>query len=254
MNDDDARSRALALVELRPHGTGKGVVEWLTRLCQAMSAEFDLLAVTLIIGAPNDRSAVIAANDPARASFAEIEFDVGEGPAQDAWTYGRPVLVPELGESQDGAWPGYTVTALRGGIHAVFAFPLQVGAVRVGVLTAFHDQPRRLIGDELNMCLTMAEVATQRLIHHSSPASDGTPDASLHGPIDHRSEVYQAQGMVAVALGVTLMDALARMRGRAFLSSQELIDVASDVVHNGLRLGDDAPHGNQNDNNLGQEE
>lgn len=254
MNDDDTRSRALALVEQRPHGPGEGVVEWLTRLCQAVSAEFDLLAVTLTIGAPNDSSAVVAANDPAHTSYAEIEFGVGEGPAQDAWTYGRPVLVTELGGSQDGAWPGYTVTALRGGIHAIFAFPLQVGAVRVGVLTAYHDEPRRLIGDELNMCLTMAELATQRLIHHSGSSSDGSPEEGLHGPIDHRSEIYQAQGMVAVALGITLMDALARMRGRAFISGHELIDVAFDIVHNGLKLGDDSPHGNRDDNNLGQEE
>jgi hypothetical protein len=203
-----------------------------------LSVEAGVTAVTVTVGPPNDSSAVVAASDPAHQRFAESEFGAGEGPAQDVWTHGRPVLVPDLGSSQDGAWPGYAMIASAAGVRAVFAFPLQMGAVRFGVLTLFRDHPGELSRPELRMCLSMAVLATERLINDST-LPDGDLDPSLQEPLDFRNVVYQAQGIVAVALGISLIDALARMRGHAFRSGRELVEIADDIVHNGLRLVDD---------------
>ena len=49
-------------------------------------------------------------------------------------------------------------------------------------------------------------------------------------------EVYQAQGMVMVDLGVGLAEALVRLRAHAFLEGRPLADVARDVVAGRLRL------------------
>jgi hypothetical protein len=238
VRDDELRARALALIQGRPRAAGDGIVGWLTRLCQVLSVEAGVTAVTVTVGPPNDSSAVVAASDPAHQRFAESEFGAGEGPAQEAWTHGRPVLVPELGGSQDGAWPGYAMIASAAGVRAVFAFPLQMGAVRFGVLTLFRDQPGPLSRPELRMCLSMAVLATERLINDST-LPGGDLDPSLQEPLDFRNVVYQAQGIVAVALGITLIDALARMRGHAFRSGRGLVEIADDIVHNGLRLVDD---------------
>lgn len=243
MAAEQSRARALALIEQRPAAPGGGVVEWLTRLCQAVSVEAGTTAATITMGNPADASAVITASDPVARQWAETEFGVGEGPAHSAWTHGRPVLIDELGGPHDGAWPGYANASIPAGLRAVFAFPLRVGAARVGVLTLFRDSTGALAGPALNMCLTMAELATEKLLH----ADDGRDDAALHQELDNvlsiRSEVYQAQGMVAVALGIGLGDALARLRGEAFHSNRELVDVAIDIVHNGLSLEDDAGPG-----------
>jgi hypothetical protein len=203
-----------------------------------LSVEVGVTAVTVTVGRPNDMSAVIAASEPAHQRFAESEFGAGEGPAQDAWTHGRPVLVPELGGPRDGAWPGYAVIASAAGVRAVFAFPLQMGAVRFGVLTLFRDDPGELPRAELRICLSMAVLATERLINDST-LPGGELDPSLQEPLDFRNVVYQAQGIVAVALGISLIDALARMRGHAFRSGRELAEIADNIVHNGLRLVDD---------------
>lgn len=237
-DDDELRARALSLIQQRPRAGGHGIVGWLTRLCQVLSVEVGVTAVTVTVGPPNDRSAVIAASGPAHQRFAESEFGAGEGPAQDAWTHGRPVLVPELGRSQDGAWPGYAMIASAAGVCAVFAFPLQMGAVRFGVLTLFRDHPGELPRSDLRMCLSMAALATERLINDST-LPGGELDPGLQEPLDFRNVVYQAQGIVAVALGISLIDALARMRGHAFRSGRELAEVADNIVHNGLRLVDD---------------
>lgn len=236
--DDHTRAWALALIDQQPPGSEDGVVDWLSRLCRAASQEVDVIAATVTMGAPGDTSVVVAASAPGDQRFAEFEYAVGEGPANDAWLLRRPVLVPELGGSQDGAWPGYTATATAAGVVAIFAFPLQVGAVRVGVLTLYHDQPGTLSPANLATCLLMAELATERLV--DSHASEGEAvDPSLEAAADVRMEIYQAQGMVAVALEISLVDALATLRGHAFQSGRDLIDVASEIVHNGYRLGDD---------------
>lgn len=235
--DDHNRAWACSLIDQQPPGAEDGIVDWLSRLCRVASQEVNVIAATVTMGAPGDTSVVVATNAPASRRFAEAEYAVGEGPANDAWLHRRPVLVPELGGPQDGAWPGYTATAAAAGIVAVFAFPLQVGAVRVGVFTLYHDEPGPLTTSNLATCLLMAELATERLIE-SRAADVGAIDRSLEAAADVRVEIYQAQGMVAVARGISLIDALATLRGHAFESGRDLIDVASEIVHNGYRLGD----------------
>lgn len=65
------------------------------------------------------------------------------------------------------------------------------------------------------------------------------PDPGNAGWLDlgvaNRAEIHQATGMVLVQLGVTAEEALARMRGYAFVHGRLLIDVAGDLVSR--RLG-----------------
>ena len=110
------------------------------------------------------------------------------------------------------------------------------GAFALAIL--FRDHPGELPRSDLRMCLSMAALATERLINDST-LPGGELDPSLQEPLDFRNVVYQAQGIVAVALGISLIDALARMRGHAFRSGRELAEVADNIVHNGLRLVDD---------------
>ena len=54
--------------------------------------------------------------------------------------------------------------------------------------------------------------------------------AWLDPALGHRAEIHQATGMVLVQLGVSAIDALARLRAYAFVHQRLLIDVAHDVV------------------------
>lgn len=245
MGYDQARARALEDIEQLPAGHGDGVVEWLSRLCRFLAEQVGGFAATITLGDPGDRSVVVAANDLASRRFGEAEFDVGEGPAHDAWILRRPVLVPELGGPQDGSWPGYAQAATQAGIRAVFAFPLQVGAVRAGVLTVFNDKPGRLNEADMSFCLMLAEVATQRLTDTAAMQPVDELDADLEAATGFRSQIYQAQGMVAVALGINLVNALARMRGHGYATGRALNEIAADIVHGRLRL---SAHGDEVDN------
>ena len=58
--------------------------------------------------------------------------------------------------------------------------------------------------------------------------------------MEYRFEVLQAQGMAMVQLGVSLGDALARMRAYAFAQDLSLSRVARDVVTRRLEFERDA--------------
>ncbi len=63
----------------------------------------------------------------------------------------------------------------------------------------------------------------------------------LHDAGDYRYQVFQAQGMVMVQLGVTLAEAMARIRAYAYAHDRRLSDVAVDIVAGRLVLESDAP-------------
>ena len=74
----------------------------------------------------------------------------------------------------------------------------------------------------------------------TDPQGDGVPghDADAGGWLDldfgRRAEIHQATGMVLVQLGISAIDALARLRGPAFVHRRLLLDVARDVVERRL--------------------
>ena len=138
-------------------------------------------------------------------------------------------------------WPVYSPAVCDAGVRAVFAFPLQVGAGRLGVLDVFRARPGPLSADELRQALTFAEVAVTTLLDGQSAAAPGTAADGLDEAMDSRVEVFQAQGMVMVQLGIPISDALARMRAHAYAESRPLAEVARDIVARRLRFDRDHP-------------
>jgi ANTAR domain len=169
-----------------------------------------------------------ASSDDHIPTLAQLEFVLGEGPSHDAFKTGRPVLVPDLAAS-NGRWVGYTPAAVAAGIGGVYVFPLGLGAIRLGVLACYSDLGRRLQHPELGRCLTVAEDVTSLLL--SGFSGDGElADPDVQETLQIRTEVYQAQGMLHVALGVTLTEALVRLRAMAYAEGIDVNDLARDVV------------------------
>jgi hypothetical protein len=82
----------------------------------------------------------------------------------------------------------------------------------------------------------LAEVATSAVLFLQSGAPVGTMAATLSLAGSNRIVVHQATGMVSVQLGVTVGDALARLRGFAVTADRPLEQVAADVVARKLRF------------------
>lgn len=178
----------------------------------------------------------VAATDGAAVLLEDLQFTLGEGPCVDASHSGRPVLQPDLAATAERRWPAFAGGALAAGVAAVFAFPLRVGAIRVGVLDLYRDSPGVLNADQLADALAFADAATLLLLHAQTHGSgDGAP-GDPPSVLDDRAEVHQATGIVSVQAGVDLAEALLLLRARAYADQRPTGEVARDVLAGTLDL------------------
>ena len=180
-----------------------------TDLCRELSADLEILGAAISLTSGQGTAGVVAASDERSRRIDELQFSAGEGPCYDAVLHSRPVLTPDLA-AEEGRWPGYASTAIEAGVAGVFAFPLQVGALCLGVLDVYAVRPGSLSDDQIAAALACARRAIEILL-------DGAP--GLGDQIDHRAEIYQAQGMVMACArdrcrGGPGPDARARVRPR----------------------------------------
>jgi hypothetical protein len=162
----------------------------------------------------------------------------GEGPGVEEFSFGSPMLVPDL-EAVAGRWPGFVSAALDAGAGAMFVFPLQAGAIRVGVLSLYRAVAGSLTPGDLAEVLVFADIALQMVLDAAAGISSSPDYRPFDGLSEGRAEVYQATGMVSVQLGVDLGEAFVRLRAHAFAASAGLGDVAGDVVNRKLRFHPD---------------
>jgi hypothetical protein len=140
-------------------------------------------------------------------------------------------------------WPVFTPAALDSGAGAVFAMPLQVGAIRVGVLDLYRTRPGPLSPHELADALAFAETAGMLLLDTAAGVQPDTAELAWQrdDPTAHQAQVHQATGMILVQLGVSAEAAFARLRAYAYAYDRRLGDVARDVVERRLRFDPDPP-------------
>jgi GAF domain-containing protein len=239
VGDDFSRVAAFIAQQATTPDQAAGVIGMLQRLCGAAVRALSASGVGMSVMAADGMRGITAASDPASERIEELQFLLGEGPCIDAFATRRPVLVPNLADGPMNRWPVYAPAVYGDGVRAVFAFPLQVGAALLGVLDVFRARPGSLSGEELRLALTFADVAVTTLLDSQQNVEPGATTDGLDEAILSRSEVYQAQGMVMVQLGVTLGEALARMRAYAFAEGRHLDQVARDVVARSLRFDED---------------
>lgn len=175
------------------------------------------------------------------ALIEQLQYTLGEGPCLDAHKLDRAVLEPDLQSPATVRWPAFAGPAIDAGVRAVFGFPLQVGAVRLGALDLYRDRPGPLSVGQHADALILAEVAAQSVLILQAHAFPGQLAAELEAGSDFLYAVHQASGMVAVQLGVSVGQALIRLRAHAFASNQTVAEVAAAVVSRTLRLADHDP-------------
>ena len=168
-----------------------------------------------------------------------MQFTLGEGPCIDAYNQAQPILEPDLADPSVPRWLAFSPPAIKAGVAAVFGFPIQVGVVRLGSLNLYRDRPGELTDDQLADALVMADVAARTVIAMQSEAPPGAVADEIESGADFRFVVHQASGMVSAQLGVSVGEALVRMRAHAFRHNRLLNDIANDVVDRKLRFARD---------------
>jgi hypothetical protein len=165
----------------------------------------------------------------------ELQYTLGEGPCVDAYQQNRVVAEPRLADPRTRRWFAFTPPALEAGVRAVFGFPLRVGTVRLGALNLYRDWPGPLTGDQHADALVLADLAARWVLEAQAGAPPGAVAQELEIGADFHFAVHNAAGMISVQQGISVTEALIRLRAYAFIKDRLLADVAEDVVARRLR-------------------
>jgi len=177
------------------------------------------------------------------AQLEDLQFTLGQGPGVDA-TAGAAVLVANLA-AEAARWPVFAPAAAALGVRALFALPLRIGAISVGTLLAHRATPGPLIDGALADAFALADAVTVLLIHQQSTGTGhhrragDRPAPGRAPPATYRAQVHQATGMISAQLGVSVAEALVRLRAHAYADGRLIAQVAADVVARRLRLDQD---------------
>lgn len=188
-------------------------------------------ALTTLSG-PLGTQTVFASDDLA-AKIDEIQADLGEGPAWDAYRTGLPQLEPDLQRAERSEWPLARAALRETGVGAVHAFPLIVGAMRIGSVGLYTREAGALTRPQIGDASALASIAARHVLQRSfRNIIDGEPE--MVGAEFSRREVHQASGMVSAQLDIGVDDALVLLRAYAFGNSIGLREAAREVVERRL--------------------
>ena len=211
------------------------------RLCEVCAYVSVMSGAGIMLMVGDVQFGSVCSSNGVSALIEELQFTLEEGPCVDAYHQDRPVLEPDLADPSTPRWFAFTPLAVKAGARAIFGFPLQVGAVRLGALNLYRDRPGPLSDEQHADSLVLAGVVAWSVLAIQAQAPPGALGAELEKGVSFHFVVYQASGMVAAQLGVSEVDALALLRSHAFGHDRSLTEVAEAVVRRQLRFDDDRP-------------
>jgi len=216
-------------------GKGNGELET-QRLCAACAEITGMSGAGIMLMSGDVPRGEVCATDEVSHLIEELQYTLGEGPCVDAYNLDVPVLEPDLAHPGVSRWMAFTPPAVDAGVRAIFGFPLQIGAVRLGALDLYSDRPGALTDDQHANGLTVASIAAQAILVMQAGALGGTVAEQLEISADFQTVVHQASGMVSAQLEVGVAQGLIRLRAHAFGSGRPLPQVARAVVARELRF------------------
>lgn len=179
---------------------------------------------------------VAASNE--RTQLLELfQVQSSEGPCQDCFRTGTPVVVTQLEDERD-RWPRFVPKALATGFVSVHAVPLRLRDTVLGALNLFHDQPGTIDPQNLAVVQAMADVATIGLVQQRELHRAHSVEAQLQHALHSRVAIEQAKGVIFEQATVTMREAFEMMRAYSRDNNVKLSDAARRIVQGTLTAQD----------------
>ena len=198
--------------------------------CRVAADTLGVAGLAVTVALPRTVRAVIGASTRDSRLLEEAQLTVAEGPCTVATVTGRPVRSGDLRDPTETRWPMLVRYLTDVPVRAVLALPLipvatMRGARALGSMDCSSPRPNGL--DDVDVP-AMGELAG--LIADAVPRLR-TPHPSARDPVRGTwAQLHRATALVESALGLSALDALDALRGRAFASGLLLNDLAADVV------------------------
>jgi hypothetical protein len=208
----------------------------LSGMCAGSQAVTAVTGAAIVLMAAGHLPAATYTSNSAFDPLEDLQFAMGIGPTSEAYESGEPVIETDLAMAPPARWGDFSRTAVESGAYAVFSFPLQLGATRLGALTLYQDHAGALDDGRYADAIVVAGIITRAVLALQAGAVDGALAAELSEGGSDFAEVHQASGMVSVQLGIEIGDALTRVRAQAFADGTTMRYTAGEILARRLRL------------------
>lgn len=225
-------------------GASAGAGQDSTDLCAPFLEQLPVTGVAVSMFSGTAAASLVSASDDLAARLDELQFDLGEGPRWEALRTRLPVLVSDV-HSHQFSWPVFDKAVLDTGVAAIFVFPLNLGALELGVVELYSMKPGNLSYHDHTRAQVLAGHTAWYLLRRIIEVDSPETDPSEHNGMMSRREIHQATGMVLAQAGTTAAEALLLLRAHAFANGIPLREAASAVLEGHLSF---APENNGNDN------
>jgi hypothetical protein len=203
-----------------------------TRLARAIARMLPVDGAGISLSGPEGQRIPLGASSEAAAVAERLQFTVGAGPCMTAQEAREPVFA--LHGDLQRRWPVFAdLLAERTPYCAVVALPLREAISGLGAVDFYFRREDAVPELDVFEALAVGDLVTS-VLSETAVWSSWTPargPAWLHGPAaTRRAAVWEAMGVVALALEVDAPTALDIMRAAAYGEDRPVDDVAADLV------------------------
>jgi GAF domain-containing protein len=219
------------------------VVELLTTLVKRCVEIFDVDAAGIMLARPDGELVLMTSSSEAMRIVELFELQSREGPCQDCFRSGQPVVNHDL-TNNDPHWPRFASVAVSEGFRAVDAIPMRLRTHIIGVVNLFRAATGSLDDDDVAAAQALADIATIAILQHRDTVDTHHLNQQLNEALTSRVVIEQAKGMIAERHHVSVDDAFHTLRQHARRNNHRLADVARSIVDGTLDANHllSAPH------------
>lgn len=217
-----------------------------SRLAAACAAVLPVAAAGISVFS-NDFRVPVGASAPQAAAAERLQFTTGEGPCLSVHATGVPVACTE--SDLAARWPDFHEQLTEATPYrAVASVPLTKALTGIGALDLYFIEPDGPADLPMQDAGMVGDLVADMLGGQPwVPALTGLSEPGWlnSSPARRRGLVSVAMGMLTVAVGVSLPDALAVLRAHAYATGQTVDDLAGQVVTRAMPVEELRLPGNQ---------
>lgn len=199
------------------------------RLASELVRETGIDGAGVAVFATESTRDLVYASDGVAEELDETQFTLGEGPCLDAFRFDSPELHADMAGGEARArWPLFTAQVLALGAASVYAYPLGGAGTPFGVLELYGSSPVALAPSDDVTCRAYAHTIAHPVVSELAPAYALTWGSDVG--VFRRGNVNIASGILATHHGISVEEAMVRLRARAFSRQCRITAVAQGVI------------------------
>jgi GAF domain-containing protein len=216
------------------------VVELLTTLADRCVEVLDVDAAGIMLAGPDGELHLMASSSETMRLVELFELQSRQGPCQDCFRTGRPVVNRDL-TGADPRWPRFAAVAVSEGFRAADAIPMRLRSNIIGALNLFRSSPGSLNDDDVAAAQALADIATIAIVQHQTVVDVQLLNQQLTEALTSRIIIEQSKGMIGERRHMSMDEAFTLLRHHARSNNLRLADLARSIVDGRLDPSTIAP-------------